>query len=127
MRLDARFIPHDSIKYYLCSADIYLLNYARTSASTSGNACLALTYGVPSITSRAHLLGEMTEDVCLKVDINAPDQVEQALVRLLTEPDLPGTLRAGALEMAQARTWDKIAALHLQVYDKMVAGHSKSQ
>lgn len=121
MNLNISFIPHDRIKYYLCAADIYLLNYARTPASSSGNACLSLAYGIPSVASRAHLLDDMTEDVCLKVDINAPRQVEQALERLLTEPDLRKRLGQRALEMARTRAWDKIAALHLQLYARMTA------
>lgn len=121
MSINISFIPHDRIKYYLCAADIYLLNYTRTPASSSGNACLSLTYGIPSVTSRAHLLDAMTEDVCLKVDINAPKQVEQALVRLLTDSDLRNRLREKALETAKARSWDKIAGLHIQLYEKVTA------
>jgi len=121
MSINTSFIPHDQIKYYLCAADIYLLNYTSTPASSSGNACLSLTYGIPSVTSRAHLLDAMTEDVCLKVDVNAPQQVERALARLLAEPDLRNRLSGRALETAKTRSWDKIANLHIRLYEKVAA------
>lgn len=122
MSIDVSFIPHDRIKYYLCAADIYLLNYAQTPASASGNACLAIAYGIPSVASRSNLLDEMPDEVCLRVDVNAPRQVAEALARLLADPELGHTLRERALALAPTRSWDKVAALHVQLYDKVVAG-----
>ncbi len=60
------------------------------------------------------------KNVCL-VPPDQPDALAEAIRRLAADSALRQQLAQGALELALAFTWDKIAARHLELYSSLGA------
>jgi glycosyltransferase involved in cell wall biosynthesis len=74
----------------------------------------ALACGTPVIASRIPALTEVLGDAALHVPLDG--SLPRALERVAASPALREELSARGLERARAFSWDKSAALHLEVY-----------
>jgi glycosyltransferase involved in cell wall biosynthesis len=56
---------------------------------------------------------------CLLVSPDDPTALALAILRAAASPELRGKIGAGARELAQYFTWDKIAQQHLELYERI--------
>jgi glycosyltransferase involved in cell wall biosynthesis len=79
----------------------------------------AMNFGLPIITSDRGSLPEVTGDAALIVNPDQPDDLTDALTRLVYESDLPITLGQKSRERAQQFSWQQTAQQTLQVYQAL--------
>ena len=118
-----------------CAAAIRRLGYLAESeipALTSGAACVAypslyegfglppleaMASGVPVVVSDIPALREVVGDAALVVDPKHPEQIAEALGRILGDKDLQQTLGALGLERARQFSWELTAQRTVEVYE----------
>lgn len=81
-----------------------------------------MAVGTPAITSTAPALVEITGDAALHFDPRSPEQLADAMQRLITEPELRATLGARGRERARRFTWRRCAEETRAVYREVLRG-----
>jgi glycosyltransferase involved in cell wall biosynthesis len=81
----------------------------------------AMACGRPTIVSRAASLPEVCGDAALYFDPLDPASIAEAILRVLTEPELQETLRSRGLERARRFTWERSARATLAVLERVLA------
>ena len=76
--------------------------------------------GCPVITSSTSSLPEVGGDAALYVDPRNPDSMRTALEQIVNDAGLHSELRAKGLTRARVFSWEKTAAMTLEVYDEVV-------
>lgn len=79
----------------------------------------AMKCGCPVVTSNVSSLPETVGDAALKVNPYDPEEIADAVERVLTDSDLRKTLIEKGLKRASQFTWEKMAKAHLEVYKKV--------
>jgi glycosyltransferase involved in cell wall biosynthesis len=87
----------------------------------------AMACGCPVIVSSAGSLPEVTRGAALVVDPTDVDELTGAMRQLLSDHSLRSRLTARGFERAQDFSWDKAAALTLEVYQRACAGERSLQ
>lgn len=82
----------------------------------------ALSYGVPTITSKTTSLPEVAGDSALLIDPAEPKQITTALNRLLTDATLRDTLRTRGKTRAKLFSWEKTARITLDTLESVGSG-----
>ena len=77
----------------------------------------AMARGCPVVAARAGALPEVCGDAVLYVDPTRPEQIADALLRVLTHPSLAGELVERGRARASAFTWDASVRKHLAVIE----------
>ncbi|RIJ43185.1 glycosyltransferase family 1 protein [Pontibacter oryzae] len=81
----------------------------------------AMACGTPVITSNTSSMPEVAGEAALLVDPNQPEQLSQAIQKLLQDPDLYNRLSTLGLHRSQSFSWRRSAEQMLEEYKK-VAG-----
>lgn len=76
----------------------------------------AMACGTPVITSATTSLPEVAGDAAVLIDPHSPEQLADALVRVVTDPALRECLRAKGFERTKHFTWEHAARMTLAVY-----------
>jgi glycosyltransferase involved in cell wall biosynthesis len=82
----------------------------------------AMAAGVPVVASDAAALVEVCGGAALHARRGDVGGLAQAMRRVATEPSLRGDLRERGLERAKGFSWDRSAALHVEVYREAARG-----
>lgn len=114
----------------LGSADLAALPFRDGASLRRGSLLVVLAHGLPCVTTQpAPVPPTPTAWPALADGTNAllvpPDDtaaLAAALARLAADPALQTHLRAGALDLAAQFDWDRIAAQHLALYDRLTTG-----
>jgi glycosyltransferase involved in cell wall biosynthesis len=81
----------------------------------------AMQCGTPVITSNSTSLPEVAGDAAILVDPKDEDTLCQAMLNLLSEPDLRKQLSQKGLERAKQFSWAKCAAETVEIYEKIIS------
>ncbi len=84
----------------------------------------AMACGVPVITSNTSSLPEVAGDAALLVDPHSVQEIADAIIRVLSEPQLQEELRQKGYVQAQRYTWEQSARKLLGVYQKLYDGNT---
>jgi glycosyltransferase involved in cell wall biosynthesis len=117
-----RFIPNTEIPRLLRRAALVVLPYRE--ASQSGVIPLAYEFGKPVVATRVGSLPEVVEHggSGLLVEPRAPQQLAEAIIRVLGDAGLRNRLAAGARRIGQTRlSWKTIAEQTARLYRKPAA------
>ena len=76
----------------------------------------AMACGAPVITSATTSLPEVAGDAAVLIDPHSPEQLADALVRVVTDPALRECLRAKGFERTKHFTWEHAARMTFAVY-----------
>ncbi|GAY14658.1 glycosyltransferase [Mycobacterium sp. shizuoka-1] len=108
--LNLGYVPISDVTQYFSAARCVVLPYKRS--SQSGVAHLAYTLGRPVVATRVGDIPDVVRDGVsgLLVPPDDPDALAQALIRVLTDPELAAAMgKAGADSLATSGSWDEIA------------------
>lgn len=99
-----------------------------TLGETSGMLLRMMQRGKPIIVTAVGQFLEFPDSVCWKVDVGGAEQRQlvRLLVRLGRSTDVREALGKNALRFAQERTWDKVAGLHVEAWQR-IARHAHHQ
>jgi glycosyltransferase involved in cell wall biosynthesis len=98
---------------HLLASDVALLPYADGASGRRGSLLACAAHALPIVSTTP-----TTNDVATAVLATspAPDKLAQAVARVLGEPALAASLRAGARDLATRHSWPAIAQAHLKIY-----------
>ncbi|MTI59429.1 MAG: glycosyltransferase family 4 protein [Firmicutes bacterium] len=82
----------------------------------------AMACGTPVITSNVSSLPEVVADAAIKINPYSIDDIDNAIHRVLTDPDLQKKLSEKGKERAKKFTWKKTAEETLKVYQDVMQG-----
>jgi glycosyltransferase involved in cell wall biosynthesis len=116
----------------LLASDICILPYRDGASFRRGSFMAALAHGLPIITTtdnrrqtadmRSSLLPQLRDgENVLLVPIENPTALAETITRLAASSELRARLGQGARALAENFTWDKIAAQHLDLYNRLLA------
>ena len=80
----------------------------------------ALQSGCPVIASRVSAIPEVVGKAGLLVDPSRPEEISQAILRLVEEPGLKKQLREAGLERARQFSWEDSARKTLEVFETVI-------
>ncbi len=84
----------------------------------------AMACGIPIVTSKANGLEEIAGDGALLVDPQDPDEIAEAVIALLTDPDLHARTAAAGRERSRLYSWERCATETLEVLERVAAATS---
>jgi len=135
LRVDDRvlwtgFLPQEEVSAALLSADLAVLPYRDGASFRRGSLMAVLAHGVPVVTTHPRPVPDVPPlaEVPRLVDgVNAclvppddPPALADAIAALIADPGLRRRLGEGARELAQAFTWEEIAAKTRAVYEQLL-------
>jgi glycosyltransferase involved in cell wall biosynthesis len=114
------FIPRDELPLWYNAADLFV--YPSLYEGFGLPPLEAMACGTPVVTSNTSSLPEVVGDAGLLVEPTDPEEIAQAIQRLLTDSTLRDELESKGLERARAFTWHRTARETVEVYDRALAG-----
>jgi len=118
------------VSAHFYASDICVMPYRDGASYRRGTLMAALAHGIPIVTTNPRAVGAMHAsplpplrdgENCLLVPPDDPQAIADAAQQLSASPELRTKIGAGARELAQNFTWDKIAQEHFELYQKLVA------
>ncbi len=122
------YTPPEIVTANFLASDICVLPYRDGASYRRGTLMAALAHGMPIATTaprdvgahgRAPLPTLQNSENCLLVPPDDPTALALAVLRAAESPELRAKIGAGARELAQHFTWDKIARQHLELYRRL--------
>jgi glycosyltransferase involved in cell wall biosynthesis len=106
----------------LAEAELMVLPFADGASLRRTTLHTAWALGLPVVTTPPAISSEALEDgsSCLLVREGSVDEWSDAIGRVMTLRALASQLRAGSLDAAARYSWDRLATLHLEVYDSLL-------
>lgn len=108
------FVSHEELPLWYRAADVFV--YPSQYEGFGMPALEALASGTPVITSNVSSLPEAVGDAALLIDPKSPDEIANALVRVLQDNTLGAEMRARGLKHARQFTWGRTAQVTAQSY-----------
>jgi len=115
VRILFKYLSEEEFDLLAGVSDIAVENYYQTQHSTSGMSHLVMSYGLPSISSRANILADLEDERSLKFDIGNKEQMSSQLERLMLDNRLRRKLSRSCLDYTKEVGWDKIARAHFDL------------
>ena len=112
------WIQQEDLPALYNAADLYL--YPTRLEGFPIPICEALACGCPIVTSTGGVFGEAAEDAALYVDPENPDEIAEAVCRVLQDDALRQSLKVKGIQRAKDLTWDKCAAETLALFESLV-------
>ncbi len=131
------YTPPESVTANFLASDVCVLPYRDGASYRRGTLMAALAHGMPIVTTSPPIPLSHRErgsegvrlpalrdgENCLLVSPDDPRALADAIRRAAASPDLRNRISAGARELAQHFTWDKIAQRHLEFYSNLQGEH----
>jgi glycosyltransferase involved in cell wall biosynthesis len=109
------YLPDETVRILLRAADVIALPYGRTEESSSAALRFLLPLERPLVITDRSVFADCREWT-FAVDPDDPQGMEDALRRVLVDPDLRDGLAARAGEGARRFRWSRIIADHREIY-----------
>lgn len=108
---------------YLQLTDIYLFTSKDPNQSVSGTFSYAMSCGCPIIsTPIPHAKEFLDENTGVMVDFNNPDQLAQAIERLLSDETLRERFKTNGLERMAPTSWENSSIAHATLFERLSSG-----
>ena len=109
------YLPDETVRVILRAADVIALPYGQTEESSSAALRFLLPLERPLVITDRPVFADCREWT-LPVDPNDPQGIENALRRILVDPELRETLAARAGDGARRFRWSRVIADHREIY-----------
>ena len=115
------FIPNQLVPKLFKRAKVIVLPYIYHQGH-SGVLNIAFAFGKPTIVTNVGSLPDMVEHGKAGIVVPPKDSkaLAEAIVRLLEDDKLRKKLSRNALKMAEKLSWDRIAKMHIKVYERVL-------
>jgi glycosyltransferase involved in cell wall biosynthesis len=111
------WIEQEDLPALYNAADLYL--YPTRLEGFPIPICEALACGCPIVTSKGGVFGEAAEDAALYVDPENPNEIAEAICKVLQNDTLRQSMREKGVERSKALSWDKCAAETLTLFESL--------
>jgi predicted GH43/DUF377 family glycosyl hydrolase/glycosyltransferase involved in cell wall biosynthesis len=119
-----QYLEQKDIIEYLLASDVYVTPYLDPNQITSGTLSYALGAGKAVVsTPYLHAKEALADDRGLLVDFRAPDELAEAVNRIIDDPKLKQRLEKNAYRYANQATWPKTGQRFLDVMGQLVEEH----
>jgi glycosyltransferase involved in cell wall biosynthesis len=108
------FIEETEKPYFLSGASVFV--YPSLYEGFGIPVLESLACGTPTVTSNISSMPEVAGNAALLVTPESPDEIYNAIKKILLEPNLRSELRARSLRQASNFTWEKTASKTICVY-----------
>ena len=123
------FVPNERVKEFFARAEVVTLPYRSQSGTKghSGALATAFSFGNPVVASTAGEFESLVAETGsgLVVPPEDPEQLANAIVRVLSDDDARERMAANSRRMAERLSWDSVARQYLAVYERMLDGEGR--
>lgn len=117
VRFVDRYLALDELLEYLQLTDIYLFTSKDPQQAVSGTFAYAMGCGCPVISTRIPHSSEVLDDgTGVLIDFNSPDQLAQAAIALLMDPERRERMGRNALQRMRGTAWENVAIAHARTF-----------
>ncbi|MBX2981438.1 MAG: glycosyltransferase [Flavobacteriales bacterium] len=117
VRFVDRYLELDELLDYLQLTDVYLFTSKDPQQAVSGTFAYAMGSGCPVISTRIpHAAEVLDEGTGVLIDFNSPDQLAQATIALLLDPERMDRMARNALHRMRATAWENVAIAHARAF-----------
>jgi glycosyltransferase involved in cell wall biosynthesis len=113
--LVTEYVPDETVRTILRAADVIALPYGETEESSSAALRFLLPLERPLVVTDRSLFADCREWT-LVVDPHEPQGIEEAIRRVLADPELHSSLAAQAGDGARRFRWSRVIADHREIY-----------
>jgi len=118
-----KYLDLDELLAYLQRTNIYLFTSKDPFQAVSGTFSYAMSCGCPIISTPIPHATEMLKDGAgLIVDFHNPEQLAQAVIRLLYDPILMEQMSLNGLHKIAPTSWENSAIAHIELFKKHIKG-----
>jgi len=113
------YCPPDAVSRYLSGAAICILPFSDGVSLRRTSFLTALNYGLPTVTTVGKDFPEMLKnwENVVMVPVGDSLAMADAIVKLLTEPELCGKISGNAKRLSESFSWPSIAEDHINLYN----------
>lgn len=112
------FIEETEKPYFLAGASVFV--YPSLYEGFGIPVLEALACGTPTITSNISSMPEVAGDAALLIKPESPEEIYNAIKKILLDPNLRSDLKARSLRQASNFSWEKTANMTIDVYKGIV-------
>jgi len=117
VRFVDRYLVLDELLEHLQLTDIYLFTSKDPEQAVSGTFAYAMGCGCPVISTRIPHATEVLDDgTGVLIDFNSPDQLAQATIALLMDPERRDRMGRNALQRMRGTAWENVAIAHARTF-----------
>lgn len=123
-RFDPRYLPMEEVGPLMELASVVVFPYKN--ATQSASIQTAYTFGKPVVATRVGGLPDVVVDgeSGFLVEPGAPDQLSEAILKILTDPRLAGRMGEYARQLSETRfAWGPIAGSIVSVYKRLLTAN----
>ncbi len=121
------YLPLPDLLAYLQMTDIYLFTSKDPHQAVSGTFSYAMSCGCPIVsTPIPHAKEVLTEDTGILIDFQNPEQLANAVNRLMGDAALLASFSVSALQQIVPTVWENSAIAHAQLLKKVVKQYTGS-
>ena len=116
-----QYLKQEDVIEFLLASDIYVTPYLDPNQITSGTLSYALGAGKAVVsTPYLHAQEALADDRGILVDFRSPEQLADALIALLDDPELKARLEHNAYGYAHEFTWPKTGERFVKALEELV-------
>ncbi|MDZ4757942.1 MAG: glycosyltransferase [Bacteroidota bacterium] len=117
-----KYLPLNDLLAYLQRSNIYLFTSKDPHQAVSGTFAYAMSCGCPIISTPIPHASEMLDNGAgIIVDFQNPEQLANATIHLLSNPDLLQQMRLNGLHKIYPTAWQNSAIAHVELIYKYIA------
>jgi glycosyltransferase involved in cell wall biosynthesis len=118
------YLPLHTLLEYLQLTDIYLFTSKDPHQAVSGTFSYAISCGCPIVsTPIPHAREVLRDDAGILIDFEDSEQLQAAVVRLLSDHVLSEQIRLNGLHRIVFTAWENTAIAHALLFEKYTNGH----
>jgi len=117
-----KFIPNEFVSYLFHRAKVVVLPYKGVGKgiNQSGVLTIALSFGKPVIATYVATSPEIIKGCGIIIPPNDTKALAEAIIKILEDDKLRKKMSRNALKMAEKLSWDRVAKMHIKVYERVL-------
>ena len=117
-----KYVPLNELITFLQATDIYISSGINPDQSVSGTLSYAMGCGKPVIaTPFIHAKDAVTEERGILVEFRNPKSFADAIIKLLSDPELRKKMGKNAYKYTRKMTWSNVAESYLKIFKNKIS------